>query len=144
MSEIWNHFSGGIIRSQLPFSSVLINRGERTAGKSKMSLIALVIHGISSISVYLDVVSVRLLVFFGILILLSIFGIAVVVSLRLYTNLAIPGWASTIGIGLILVILQSFFILLILSFIILSYRSQMVFVPALHYKDFILKVERHE
>jgi hypothetical protein len=44
---------------------------------------------------------------------------------------------------LTLIILQSFFILLILSFIILSYRSQMVFIPALHYQDYILKVERH-
>jgi polyisoprenyl-phosphate glycosyltransferase len=109
-----------------------------------MNLITLIIHGISSISVYIDVVSVRLLLFFGTLILLSFLGIIGVIALRLYTDLAIPGWASTIGIGLILIILQAFFVLLILSFIILSYRSQMVFIPAIHYRDYILKIEKHE
>jgi hypothetical protein len=144
ISEIWNHFSGGIIRSRMPYTTVLINRGKRTFGQSKMNFISLIIHGISSISVYIDVVSVRLLVFFGCLILFSILAIFGVVGVRLYTDLAIPGWASTIGIGLILIILQSFFVLLILSFIILSYRSQMVFIPAIHYRDYILKVERYE
>jgi len=144
LSDIWNHFSGGIIKSKLPYSTVLLNRGKRISGESKMNLISLVIHGISSISVYIDVVSVRLLICFGTLIVLSFFGIVGVVALRLYTDLAIPGWASTIGIGLVLIILQSFFILLILSFIILSYRSQMLFIPALHYRDYILRVEKYE
>ena len=144
LSEIWNHFSGGIIRSNLPYTTILMDRRRRTAGESKMNLVALIIHGISSISVYIDVVSVRLLLAFGTLILLSFLGIIGVIALRLYTDLAIPGWASTIGIGLVLIILQAFFILLILSFIISSYRSQMVFIPAIHYRDYILKIEKHE
>jgi glycosyltransferase involved in cell wall biosynthesis len=141
LSETWNHFSGAIIRSGIPYTTVSLDRGKRTAGKSKMDLTALVIHGIGSISVYLDVVSIRLLFFFGLMILISFLGIIVVVSLRVYTDLAIPGWASTVGIGLILIILQSFFILLVLSFIVLIYRSQTLFIPALRYKDFVLKVE---
>ena len=144
VSEIWNHFSCGIIRSKLPFKTIRINRRKRSMGKPKMNLISLVIHGISSISVYIDVASVRLLIFFAGLILLSVSGIFGVIFIRLYTDLAIPGWASTIGIGLILVVLQLFFISLILSFIILSHRSQMQFIPALHYKDYILKIDTND
>jgi glycosyltransferase involved in cell wall biosynthesis len=90
ITEIWNHFSGGIIKSNFPYKTVSLNRKKRLAGKSKMNLVSLVIHGISSISIYIDVVSVRLLIFFGGLILASFSGIISVVILKIYTDLAIP------------------------------------------------------
>ncbi|BBM85097.1 glycosyltransferase [Candidatus Uabimicrobium amorphum] len=137
VSEIWNHFSGGVIRSKLPYTAIPLDRGKRLSGTSKMNFVALVIHGISSYTVYLEVVVVRLLILLGILIAISIISSITVVSLRLFTNLAIPGWATYTMLGLILIILQAFFVMLHLAMTVLHYRTQRLFIPALHYKNYI-------
>lgn len=137
VSEIWNHFSGGVIRSKLPYTSIPLDRGKRFMGTSKMNFVSLVIHGISSYTVYLEVVVVRLLILLGILIGISILSSITVVSLRLFTNLAIPGWATYTMLGLILIILQAFFVMLHLAMTVLHYRTQRLFIPAIHYKDYI-------
>lgn len=36
-SDIFNHFSGGIIKSHLPYTTVPLDRGKRLAGKSQMN-----------------------------------------------------------------------------------------------------------
>ena len=77
VSEIWNHFSGGIIRSKLPYISIPIERGVRLAGKSKMNFMSLFMHGLSAISVHLDTVAVRILI--GSLIMTAIVGVGAVV-----------------------------------------------------------------
>ena len=62
VSEIWNHFSGEIIRSNLPYFSIPIERGVRLASKSKMNFVSLFLHGLSAISVHLDTVAIRMLI----------------------------------------------------------------------------------
>jgi hypothetical protein len=99
VSELWNHFSGGIIRSRIPYVPLPMERGIRYAGKSKMNFISLVMHGLSAISVYTDILAVRLLVASMMLIFLSMIGIFTVAGIRLLTPFAIPGWASYIVIG---------------------------------------------
>jgi len=58
----------------------------------------------------------------------------------LFTDMAIPGWATNISIGLIIVFLQSFLISMFLIFIILSSRSNLSFIPKKDYELFINKV----
>ena len=36
--NLWNHYSGSIIQSKIPFDKVLLDRGKRYAGESKMNL----------------------------------------------------------------------------------------------------------
>ncbi len=141
ISEIWNHFSGGIIRSKLPYISIPIERGKRLKGTPKMHFIDLVLHGLSSIAIYVDVVSIRLLLLSGMLIVLSLCGILTVVSIKLFTGLAIPGWATYALIGFIIIMMQAFMMSIILTFIILHYRTQRVIIPANDYEDFIGQVK---
>ena len=53
-----------------------------------MSYVSLIVHGLSGISVYSDVIFVRMLVATGGLFVLSVVAIASVISIRLFTNLA--------------------------------------------------------
>ena len=62
MSELWNHYAAAVFRSKLAFRMIPIPRGTRIAGSSKMNFVALVSHGLSAISVFGDIVGVRLLI----------------------------------------------------------------------------------
>lgn len=142
VSEIWNHFSGGIIRSKLPYISIPIERGVRLAGKSKMNFMSLFMHGLSAISVHLDTVAVRILI--GSLIMTAIVGVGAVVVMIvkiLSPENASPGWATTLVTASIIIILQALLSSLFLIFTVLNYRIQKHFIPAKEYADFIEKVE---
>jgi len=140
VSEIWNHFPGGVIRSRIPFVTVPVDRGTRIAGKSKMGSVPLILHGLGAISVHLETVTIRLLLFFLLLLLISGLGIITVVWFKLFTELAIPGWATSAFSGLALMFLQSLLTSLILIFIILNYRTQKQIIPAADYKDYLAEV----
>ena len=137
VSDIWNHFSGGVIRSKIPYSSIPLDRGTRYFGTSKMNFFSLVIHGLSAIAVYTDILAVRILVSTFFLIAFSIAGIFAVSAIRLFTPFAIPGWASFVVLSFLILIFQAFLISLLLLFNVLNYRTQRHFIPALEYKNFI-------
>jgi len=140
VSEIWNNYPGGIIKSKIPYASVLTNRAQRLAGESKMNFVSLVLHGLSSISVMIDTTAVRILIFSIFMSGIAITFIIVILFLKLIGN-ATPGWASTLGSTLMILMLQSFLISLFLVFMVLQYRSQQHFIPAVHYRDFVEKVD---
>jgi hypothetical protein len=129
VSEIWNHFAAGVARSKLPLLTISVPRGRRIEGRSTMNLNSLVVHGLSAIAVHMESVAVRLLLTTLSLILLSAAGMGVVAGIRLFTDLAIPGWATNVSIGLLIILLQSLLISLFLVFLILTARSQRLFVP---------------
>jgi len=144
ISEIWNHFPGGIIRSKLKYTSVPIDRGTRYKGQSKMSIIALIQHGISSITVNIDIVSVRLLLFSVFLILMTGIMFIGLIWVKFFSDYAIPGWTSSIAIGLLMIMLQAFFFSLLLTFMVLNARVQKNFVPALNFMDYIRSVNKYK
>lgn len=142
VSEIWNHYAAGVLKSRVPFTEILTDRGPRLAGRSKMNFVSLVMHGLSSISVFGDVFGTRLLIGACLLIASSFIGLFIVIIVRFSTNLAIPGWA-TYTFGLIFVIImQAVMVSLCFIFIILSGRNNFSFLPLRDYKYFVLNVKR--
>ncbi len=141
VSEIWNNFPGGIIRSKLPFDSVPLDRGTRLAGKSKMNFSSLVLHGMSAISVFLDFTAVRILIFAALMVSFSVVGSGVVLYYKFILDQATPGWASSVVMAFFIVFLQGFFIALFILFMVLSSRRYTSFIPYLGYKKFIDSVE---
>ena len=124
-------------RARVPKLELSLPRGRRYAGKSKMNLVSLVVHGLSAVSVYADVVMVRLLVLSGGMALLSLLALITVVVVRYSTDLAIPGWATNAA-GLALVMLvQNVGLSLIASFILLSLRSQPTFLPLIDARRYV-------
>jgi glycosyltransferase involved in cell wall biosynthesis len=137
MSEGWNHYAAAILKARIPYQEVDTIRGNRLSGQSKMNFVSLIIHGLSSISVYSEVVGVRLLVATFFLTIISVLLIGVVVSVRFFTNLAIPGWATYASAFLILILLQSVTLSLFFSFIVLNGRDNATFIPQRDYHYFI-------
>lgn len=141
VSEIWNNYPGGIIRSRLPYTAIPIERGSRLAGESKMNFVSLVLHGLSAVSVLMDTTAVRIALFCIATACVSMVGIGVVTYVRFFTQTAVPGWAIYLVFSFFIVILQAFLISLLLIFIVLSYRTQQHFMPAKQYRDFIERVD---
>ncbi len=135
ISDIWNHYPGGVIRSRLLYKSVGLERGQRYTGKSKMNYTSLVIHGLSAVAVYVDTVSVRLLISVSVLILTAVLGISLVFLLDYH----IPIWGLLLFFG---ILSQAFLSTLILVFTVLSYRVNFNFLPAVHFQDYIQSVEK--
>jgi hypothetical protein len=140
VSEIWNNYPGGIIKSRIPYTSIATDRANRLAGESKMNFVSLILHGLSAISVMVDTTAVRILIFSIFMSGLAIAFIFVILFLKIIGN-ATPGWASTLGSTLVIVMLQSFLISVFLVFMVLQYRSNQHFIPAVHYRDFVEKVD---
>jgi polyisoprenyl-phosphate glycosyltransferase len=138
MGELWNHYAAAVFRSKLPFTMIPIPRGTRIAGTSRMNFVALVSHGLSAISVFGDIVGVRLLIGSLAGSVLACLGIVLVGMIRFFTNRAIPGWATYATGTLAIIAIQMITIATSFTFFVLSNRANLGFVPL---RDYLLFVE---
>lgn len=129
MSELWSHYVAAVFRSKLPFTQIPIPRGRRIAGRTKMNFVALIAHGLSAISVFGDVVGVRVLIGSLAGSLLLALAIALVVSLRIFTNRAVPAWLPYALGALTIILLQFIATAASFTFRTLSDRTRPGFVP---------------
>ncbi|NBX31058.1 glycosyltransferase [bacterium] len=138
VSEIWNHYAAGVFHARIPVVQVPIARGRRLAGESKMNLPSLVMHGICALSVWSDVIVSRLFVIVAGLMAAVVAALGAVLTIRLFTTAAIPGWATfTAGMlvigGLLLGIVS-----LLLAVFVLGNRSAANFLPHRDWRDYVL------
>lgn len=136
-----SHLASSILKSRLAFDSIPTNRENRYFGKSKMGFVGLIIHGLSAISVFTEVVLSRCLIVLLLLSASTFLGIIAVFGIRLFTDLAVPGWATYVSLALLLILVQSLLGIVFLCFLVLTNRQSNPWIPALHHKQFILKVE---
>ena len=129
LAELWNHYAAAVFRSQLRFTMIPIPRGRRIAGTSRMNFVSLVTHGLSAVSVFADVVGVRLLIGSLAGSVIAAVGIVAVVVIRLFTNEAIPGWATYAAGTLSIILIQLVTIATCFTFFMLSARTAQGFVP---------------
>jgi hypothetical protein len=97
----------------------------------------LVSHGLSAISVFGDIVGVRLLIGSFLGSLLAGAGIVIVVIIRLFTGLAIPGWATSATGILAVIAIQLITIATSFTFFVLSSRANLGFIPLRDYSWFV-------
>jgi len=140
-NNIWNHYSGGIIQSKIPFDKVLLDRGKRYHGVSKMNFNNLIIHGLSSIAVYFDFLSLRILRYSLYGIGLCFISVMYIFYQKMFTNNAIPGWASSLILIISGIILQLFSVTLIVLLLQLSSRKNINAPNPKTYLDFIENIE---
>ena len=142
VSEIWNHYSSGILKARIPHRYIPTDRSNRLAGSSRMNYVQLVVHGLSAISIYGDVIGVRALMVTVMLAFVSVILIVIAIVVRSVTDLAIPGWATyVIGLSFI-ILLQSITISFSFVFLILNGRNNYSFLPQRDYQYFVLDVRR--
>jgi hypothetical protein len=137
VSELWNHYAAAVFYSRQPYCTIPTRRARRLGGRSSMDFVALVTHGLSAISVYRELIGVRLLVLAILMALGAIGGLALVLFLRLATPLAIPGWATSAAGILVIVLLQAMMLALVFCFVILGGRHGTTFLPLRDYAYFI-------
>src|SRR5262249_56545803 len=126
----------GIIKAGILYVEVSTKRGLRLSGHSRMNFVSLVIHGLGAVSVHSDVIGVRALVAMLAIIIVSMAGILVVVILRVFTGLAIPGWASFVTLSFLVLMMQAGMVGFLFFFFIFSYRSDLVFFFKRRYAKF--------
>lgn len=136
-SELWNHYAATVFRARLPFTTLPTTRAARLDGTSTMNMVALVTHGLSAMAVHSEVIGVRLLMVSIVLGALSALAIGTGLWFRLFTNVAIPGWASTVFGSSILVLLIAIMLSLIFSFTALGGRQAFGFIPERDYRWFV-------
>ena len=140
MSELWNHYVAAFFRSGLHFTTIPIPRGYRISGTSKMNFVTLAAHGMSAISVFGDVVGVRLLIGSMAGAVVAALGILAVASVWLFTDGAIPGWATYAAGTLAIILIQFITVAISFTFTVLSRRSNLGFVPLRDYALFVADV----
>jgi hypothetical protein len=137
MPECWNHLAAAVVKSRMPVARVATARGARYAGRSKMNLVSLVVHGFSAFSVFIETAITRLLLFFGFTSVLAVAAALVAVVLRFGTDLAIPGWATNVfGLSMVL-FFQSLTLAAVVLFSVLSSRSSVPFLVGRQGAEFV-------
>jgi glycosyltransferase involved in cell wall biosynthesis len=137
--ELWNHYAATIVKSRMPYVRVRADRAVRITGRSRMDFVSLVIHGMSALFANQEVVGTRLLVL-DLFIMAGLFAvIATVLGVKLFTDLAIPGWATTVIGMLFILVSQTFIASFMLVFSIMMNRSQLGFLPIRDYSWFVLR-----
>ena len=142
VSDTWNHYAASVFRSRIPYAMLPTSRGTRLAGESKMNFVALVLHGLSAISVFAEVVGARLTmaIFGGVGVLTAL--LVTVVFIKWGTRLAIPGWATTAAGLLLVIVLQMLTVALGLTLLVLFNRNNLSFLPLRDYRYFVGEVRK--
>ena len=111
-SEAWVHYAGSVKRLRLPFGLVPCDRGRRLFDSSKMSFTALILHGLRGISVFREIVAIRLFLMFLLLFTSVLIVVPVVLILKFFTTTSTPGWTTAV-IGTVSILLMQVFAMLI-------------------------------
>jgi hypothetical protein len=98
-------YSSTFLSLNLEIEYVPCDRGERFAGRSRMGYGRLVMHGLSMLMPFTDRIAVRALLAFAATMTAAVGAAIAVVCVKLFTDQAIPGWATS---TLLLLIVLSF------------------------------------
>ena len=137
VSELWNHYAAAVHKAKLPFELIPSERGKRLHGAPRMDLVSLVVHGLSAMAVFGDRIGVRLLIVVTLAMSLIITALAVVIGVRLGTDLAIPGWATYAAGLLFVMLMQMLLVVLVFVFVILAARNAANILPVHDSAQFI-------
>jgi hypothetical protein len=141
IGELWSHYPAAIMRARIPFATIPAERAPRFAGKSKMSLVPLVVHALSGFAVHAETIGARVLVLSGMLGVAAVVGLVTVLGLKMFTDAPITGWTSQFGALLLVMVFQLAIAALLMVFIVVSVRMQLPLIPLRQYQTFIDTVE---
>jgi polyisoprenyl-phosphate glycosyltransferase len=134
VSELWNHYAAAVHKAQFPVVLIPTQRSRRLEGSSRMNLVALVVHGLSAMAVFGDRIGVRLLIVVSLAIATTGTALLIVFGVRLFTTLAVPGWATYVTGLLLVILIQMVLVVLVFAFVILAARDTASVIPS---RDFV-------
>ncbi len=133
VSELWNHYAAAVFKSRQPRCSMPTRRAKRLSGHSRMNFVALVIHGLSALSVFSETIGARLLILNSVVFVLALGGVIATVVLRLGMHVGIAGWATNVVGILLIIMLQTLMLTILFCFGILGGRQGTAFIPCRDY-----------
>jgi glycosyltransferase involved in cell wall biosynthesis len=95
-------YSSTLVSLDMTVTTVPCPRGKRYAGRSRMNMLRLFMHGVRMLMPFMDRIAVRALTAFSAMFALGITLSLAVVGIRVFTNTAIPGWATATLLGLLI------------------------------------------
>ena len=137
LTELWNHYAAAVFKSRIPYSAIRADRGERLHGRSKMNFVSLVIHGLSALFSYHELVGTRIfvgLVGFASLLLVII---AILSGAHFVYGWNLPGTLTPLVITLVVLAGQALVMSFGMVFFIMMSRSSQGFLPIRDYKYFV-------
>lgn len=127
--HLWNHYAAAAVKSRLPLATVPIAKSKRMHGKSSMSFLNLMIHGLSALAVNIDVIAARTLV--GVVIALVVGAIVMIVA------------PASVTAGFVLLILMQVVVIAVLFTLgVLTTRAIPAFIPLRDAPYFIAGIRR--
>jgi len=81
------HLAASILHSKFKLSNLVLSRSKRLAGASKMNINKLIIHGMFALSIFSDLIYIRLIIFAGIIMTINI--LYIILSFLFYKNIPI-------------------------------------------------------
>lgn len=142
VSELWNHYAAAVHKAKLPMSLIPTERSKRLEGTPHMDMVSLVVHGLSAMAVFGDRIGVRLLILVSLGMLLTVAGLVGVATIRMTTDLAIPGWATYVSGLLLVILMQMLLVVLVFVFVILAARNAASVIPTRDYVHLMGGVRR--
>jgi len=141
VAELWNHYSAAVFRSRLPYTTIPAPRGNRTLGDPRMNFLQLVLHGLSALSVYAEVIGLRVLVAASVLLALDVGGLLVIVTRHRLGAGPEPSWLLLAGGILFLLLFEVIVVSGVLIFSMLSSRANLTFLPIRDFRYFVRDTE---
>jgi glycosyltransferase involved in cell wall biosynthesis len=142
VSELWNHYAAAVHKARFPIALIPTQRSRRLEGPSRMNLVALVVHGLSAMAVFGDRIGVRLLIVVFSAMGAVCGGLLLVIGIRIFTTLAIPGWATYASALLLIMLIQMLLVVFVFSFVILAARDTASIIPSRDYVYFAGAIQR--
>ena len=137
--NLWNHFAAAVFASRLPRMSLPTPRAKRYAGHSKLNFVGLVVHGLSALACYSEIIGVRALIATLGLCGLSLGAAVALAMLRSLAAVAVPAWAEwAAGLGGVFS-LQLLAVALGFSLLTLARRHDAAFLPLRDASVYILQ-----
>ena len=106
MDEPSIHLASSVLASKLRVTLDPIDRGRRYAGRSKMNLISLALHGFRGLMVFAEDILIRVGFACAVIAFVSFVAMPIPLALKAI-NMATPGWSSVIFGLLILLFIQT-------------------------------------
>lgn len=142
VSEMWNHYSAAVFNAKMSYATVPTGRGTRLGGRSHMSTIALVVHGLSALSVYSHVIGVRVLVASVVVVVAAVGALGALFAVHLADASPIPTWLPWVAALLAVVLMQAVTTALVFVFMMLSSRQGASVIPLRDHALFVHRFTR--
>ena len=141
VAELWNHYSAAVFRSRLPYTTIPAPRGNRILGDPRMNFLQLVLHGLSALSVYAEVIGLRVLFAASVLLALDVGCLAVIFTRHILGAGPEPGWLLFASGILFLLLFEVIVVSGVLIFSMLSSRANLTFLPIRDFRYFVRDTE---